>query len=242
MRAGPGRAPSPGQSAARAGSRDPQAGEGARAPAAVPQPPHPAQAPIPAGTKGPKPAPSPPSPGRVRRPSVPSLRRPTVRLSLSPSVSLLAPYPCPLSLSLQVLALCLSVPPNLSVLSLSPTSALFTGSLCPPSSSLFPLLCPSVSCPPFLPPFCLPLPVCHPCFSVPHLSHALALCPLSFCHARFSSPLCHLPPSSRPPPTTVCLSPGPLPLPSLPLQPPSWDPPPFLHFSIPLSLCAPERN
>lgn len=109
--AGPGPLPGTKRSAGRepgAGSRE--RGRGTRAPAAVPQSPHPAQARIPAGTKGRRPPPppththaSPPSPGRSRCPSVRSLR-PSVRLSLSPLVSLLVPHPCPLSLSLEVLS------------------------------------------------------------------------------------------------------------------------------------------
>lgn len=222
MRAGPGRAPSPGQSAARAGSGEPRAGEGARASATLPQLPHPAQARIPAGTKGPRP----PPPARLLRagPAVllSALCIPVCR-SLSPSVSLLVPLPLssvpqtrsPVSLSVP-LSPCLPVP-HLYILSLSPTSvpwtlSLFSGSLCPPSSSVFPLLCPSV----FLPSLsaCLAVTLVSlslflcpiPCLPVPYLSvipvSLAPLCHLSISFLRLSSSLCptiSLSPVSLPP-------------------------------------------
>lgn len=160
-------------------------------------------------------------------------------LSLSPGPSTLVL--CPLSLSPEVLPLslsaplspCLPLPTSLS--SLSPTSVprslfLFSGSLCPPSSSLVPLLCPSVSALPLCP--CL----LSSCFSVPHLSHPLVSLSPVFLSFLFLQPLCHLalipPLSPLSVPLSLCR------LPSRPLQPPSWDPhphPPSPH--LPITMC-----
>lgn len=243
--AGPGPLPGTKRSAGREqGAASGGGGAGPSRPAAAPPP---CTGPDPGGDKGPEtPAPSPSSPGRSRCPSVRSLH-PSVCRSLSPSVSLLVPLPLssvpqtrsPVSLSVP-LSPCLPVP-HLYILSLSPTSvpwtlSLFSGSLCPSSSSVFPLLCPSV----FLPSLsaCLAVTLVSlslflcpiPCLPVPYLSvipvSLAPLCHLSISFLRLSSSLC---------PTVSC--PLSLCLPSLHLQPPSWDPhlhPTFLHLSIPM--------
>lgn len=257
MRAGPGRAPSPGQSAARAGSRERRAGEGARAPAAVPQPPHPRR-PDPGGDKGPETPPTHesafPRPVPLSCPVSASLCPPVSKSPLPP-VRLLVPLPLssvPQSRSPVPPSVCLplSLPPcSSSILSLSLTSvpwslSPFPGSLCPlhhPLYSLSPGFLPSLSVPILGPCLCLavtlvflslflcPLSAPSPCLSVPFLSLvSLAL-----------SVTCLLPPSLshylHP-----CLSAVP-PLSTLTASIPG-SPIPILPSSLSLSLCAPERN
>lgn len=248
MRAGPGRAPSPGQSAARAGSRELGAASGG-------------------GGRGPRPLCRSPPPHTPHRPRSrwgqrdrdhhphPPLRKPAfsgpVPLSFcSVSASLCPPVCEPLSLSPcpPTLVLCPSAwkscPSCLSpflLAALSPTSPSFVPHLCPLVSAPFyrvtlsphhPLHSPSLSlcisalrlCPhsPSLSPS-----HCHPCFSVPFplspICPILSSLSLSFLSVSLAPSVTSLPRSPHYPSPPLCpsvpLSPASL-LPSLPLQPP----------------------
>lgn len=255
MRAGPGRAPSPGQSAARAGSREPGAasggggaGPGRRAAA----PPNPAQAPIPAGQRArdpqsnPKPAFSGPAPLSF----CPVSGSPCPPVSESLSLS-----PCP-----PTLVLCPSVSKTV------PLCPPFSLPPCPPAlyPVFVPYICPLVSvpfywvtlpaphhpldsllCPPvFLPSLSAPVLLLCPCLTVtsgslsPICPIPLSLCPLSVIPVSLALSITYLPHSPLSPLSlshclpVPCLSASPfypyILHPGLPHCHPS-----FLHLSIP---------